>query len=365
MSLLPISQLQAQANVLLNGGFEGSWTPPPPPRIPQYWDLRSGVTDRDDINFYSGLCSVKLYPDTELSQRVTVGSGRVYRVRLYYQTYGSIEVRVVVSWRDAADNWISWPINEILVLRPWWSLWVSRLFGPPPPTATGVRVTLVTGSGSLSSFVNFDDVELLEYAGIELAYDDGVADFYNSGSVGDQNAVRFSLPVGWASARLLIARYYIAQDPGYQYTVHVYASDRSTDLTTPFIVTPTSIGWFDVDLSPRNIWVTGDFYLSIEFMTYLKPYIGADTTPPFDGRSWCYYTSTGSWVQASADYMIRAVVSDGTPHDLYMAARGTNDRIYLRSKGPAYPWTAWSVIRRGARMMRQQSQSSTIVCGLL
>lgn len=355
-SFLPILQVHAQVNVILNGGFE-LWPSqpgpaPPPPWIPTNWELKSGTTWRDDVNVYAGLYSVRLQaPGTELTQRVNARSGCFYRVRLWYQTTGSVVVKVVVSWRDAADVQISWPVDCYLTPSAYWQQWVSRLFGPPPPGAVYVRVTLyeTPASGSYPpNYVNFDDVELLEYAGLELSYDDGVVDFYNSASVGDQNAVRFSLPVGWASARLLTARYYIAQDPGYQFTVHVYASDRSTDLTTPFTVTPTSIGWFDVDLSTRNIVVTADFYLSIEFMTHLKPDIGADTTPPFDGRSWCYYTSTGSWVTASADYMIRAVVSDGVFHDLYLAVRGTNDRIYWRCKGPADPWTAWSVIPTGS-----------------
>jgi hypothetical protein len=104
---------------------------------------------------------------------------------------------------------------------------------------------------------------------------------------------------------------------------------RPAELTTPFVVTPTALGWFDVDLSGLNIVVTGDFYLSIEFMFHLRPYIGGDATPPIDGRSWCYYGSIRQWVQASADYMIRAVVSDGIRRGDFVIWRTSSGRWHI------------------------------------
>jgi len=145
----------------------------------------------------------------------------------------------------------------------------------------------------------------------ELSYDDGSAEFYNSGGPGCYNAVRFSLPTGWSAANLLTARFYIAQNPN-QFRVHILASDKTTPLTASFTTTPTSTGWFDIDLTGLGIILGGDFYLAIEFMGAVGyPYIGADTTSPFTGRSWCYYPPPGlGWVQASAptNYMVRAVV---------------------------------------------------------
>jgi len=90
--------------------------------------------------------------------------------------------------------------------------------------------------------------------------------------------------------------------------VHIYGSEGTGELTSSFEVTPTSIGWFEVDLSGLDITVTGDFYISIEYPTAtLNPPIGYDLADP-DGRS--YYGTPGSWspTEWEGDHMIRAVV---------------------------------------------------------
>jgi hypothetical protein len=55
-------------------------------------------------------------------------------------------------------------------------------------------------------------------------------------------------------------------------------------------------------------------------MVHLRPYIGADTTPPIDGPSWCYYYTSNTWVQASADYMIGAVVERISSSNAWISA---------------------------------------------
>lgn len=142
---------------------------------------------------------------------------------------------------------------------------------------------------------------------LEIAYDDGTAEAGVVPPIGDQLAVKFSLPSGWPEAKLLVAKYYIHDQP-VKFTVHVYRSDGVTELTSPFNVTPTTTGWFEVDLSAFNIIVTDDFYISIEYPTaVLNPSIGLDYSAP-DGRS--YYGTAGSWnpTTTEGDYMIRAVV---------------------------------------------------------
>ena len=141
----------------------------------------------------------------------------------------------------------------------------------------------------------------------EIAYDDGTAEDGRSyAAVGPQMMVRFSLPSGWTEAKLLTAKYYIFRDP-VPFKVHVYGSDRSTDLITPFEVTPTSTRWFDVDLSGLGLTVTEDFYITLELMEYSKPFIGFDMTEPIVGRS--YGGTPGDWYhRTNGDYMIRAVV---------------------------------------------------------
>ena len=144
----------------------------------------------------------------------------------------------------------------------------------------------------------------------EIAYDSGTAEFGVAAVSGSQLAVRFSLPSGWSEAQLLTAKYYIYGDPS-TFRVHVYGSDGSTELITPFEVTPTTIGWLEVDLSALNIIVTDDFYITIEYITEGKPWIGGESSDP-DGRS--YVGTAGSWnLHTTADYMIRAVVQQRFP----------------------------------------------------
>jgi len=144
----------------------------------------------------------------------------------------------------------------------------------------------------------------------EIAYDSGTAEFGVAAVSGSQLAVRFSLPSGWSEAKLLTAKYYIYGDPS-TFRVHVYGSDGSTELITPFEVTPTTTGWLEVDLSALNIIVTDDFYITIEYITEGKPWIGGESSDP-DGRS--YVGTAGSWnLHTTTDYMIRAVAQQRVP----------------------------------------------------
>ncbi len=92
--------------------------------------------------------------------------------------------------------------------------------------------------------------------------------------------------------------------------MHIYESDGVTELTFQD-ATPTSTGWFDVDLSALDIIVTEDFYITIEFLEEQEPKIAMDQTSP-DERS--YYGHPGIWVPISEyDIMIRAVVQQTAP----------------------------------------------------
>jgi len=140
-----------------------------------------------------------------------------------------------------------------------------------------------------------------------LKYDDGDPETGHTGVVGVQYAVRFSLPLGWTSAKILTARYYILSSPT-AFKVHVYASDK-TDLITPFSVTPSATYWFNVDLTGLSIVVSGDFYIAIEFLTEGSPRIGGDTNAPIDVRTYPI-DETGTWLSpwGQTDLMIRAIV---------------------------------------------------------
>jgi parallel beta-helix repeat protein len=145
---------------------------------------------------------------------------------------------------------------------------------------------------------------------VELAYDDGTWELGVSTSFGGKIAVKFSLPAGWSSTKLLTAKFAMC-DANLEFGVHIYDSDGLTELTTPFEVTPPATDWFEVDLSELDIVVCGDFYIAKEQIipSWVPPYIHADSSPPIDGRSYAMLPGGTSWIQEwKYDLGIRAVV---------------------------------------------------------
>jgi len=138
--------------------------------------------------------------------------------------------------------------------------------------------------------------------GVELAYDDGVAESWQSHDEDSGFAVLFTTPD--AAAQLVRARYYLDGATGANpIEVHVW-DDAHNDLITPLEVTPPAgEGWLDVDLSGYNLTVSGDFYVGFLYPgAAYDPSLGMDTTLP-DGRSY-----EVPWQTVGNDYMIRAVV---------------------------------------------------------
>jgi hypothetical protein len=162
------------------------------------------------------------------------------------------------------------------------------------------------------STVSLLPMQEVEAAPVELAYDDGTYDGHAAQPpAGTLAAVRFSLPDGVSSAKLLTARYFIAYSPS-MFTVYIYDSDFTTKLCPSFDVTPGGTGWFDVDLTSKNIVVRGDFFIAIEWLS-TSPGIGTDDNSPATGRS--YYQNLGEeWtLWPGLDLMIRAVIDPITP----------------------------------------------------
>ncbi|MFQ6059552.1 MAG: Ig-like domain-containing protein [Anaerolineae bacterium] len=168
----------------------------------------------------------------------------------------------------------------------------------PPPEATPTTVPPTPPSTSP-----------LSPGAVEVAYDDGVAERgRGSALTGHGRAVGFS-PAG--PVTVLRAKYYIHGFRGSPapIEVHVWDADRQ-DLITPFAVTPTEKGWFEVDLSPYNVVVSGEFYLGyVQTSGESYPWIGLDTTAP-DGRSFGVAPDPDDWgTVRDGDIMIRAVLS--------------------------------------------------------
>jgi N-acyl-D-amino-acid deacylase len=151
---------------------------------------------------------------------------------------------------------------------------------------------------------------------VELAYDDGDAEtgwFKKSAGLGGYDAVRFSPP--FESSQILTAKYYIRSSPA-SFSVLILDANRRSIYDKP--ATPTTEGWFEVDLSKENIVVDGEFYAAMKWVVPEKPSLGADETKP-DGRSffvdadgtWQTYAEVNKAVTKSnkdGDFMIRATV---------------------------------------------------------
>lgn len=157
-----------------------------------------------------------------------------------------------------------------------------------------------------------ETVAVIAQPTVELAYDDGMASGSTSLLAGQFIAVRFSLPSGWSEGKLLTARVDVLAGANKSFKVHILDSDGITQLITPLEVTPTSTGWFDVDLSAFDLTVTDDFYIAIEFEEDNNPWIGYDKTAPIDRRS--YHGQPSNWyLYEDRDIMIRAVVQRPAP----------------------------------------------------
>jgi len=168
----------------------------------------------------------------------------------------------------------------------------------------------VSGNGTLRAVGN---VKRLEYT-----YDceDPSGEYQVAGRI---DAVRFT-PL--FSGQLLMARFYMYDISSYQsntFKVHVMDDNRD-DLITPFEQTPTSEGWFDLDLSSYGVSVNEgvDFYIGMEWITDYNPDLGEDRTSPSD-RSW-HWNGTNWKEETYSDFMLRAVV--GTLIDHVIVADG-------------------------------------------
>ena len=150
--------------------------------------------------------------------------------------------------------------------------------------------------------------------GEELIYDDGSPESgYYWSETGCGSAVRFT-PTG-TPATVLKARYYLTSlDAGGtggdgSFIVRVLDDVEGapgTDLVTPFVVTPSTTGWFDVDLSSYSIQVSGDFYVAIFYDGVNTPAFGYD--PEDNGRAWDYPGDEWGWEPWPETYFIRVVI---------------------------------------------------------
>ena len=160
-------------------------------------------------------------------------------------------------------------------------------------TAQRVATATVSGHGSLRAM---GSPQAFSYR-----YDDGEAETESSGASGNMLAVRFT-PIFLGELRN--ASFYITDlgSGSNTFNVRVMGPDRN-DLTTPIPVTPSSTGWFEVDLSPYHIAAREDLYIGFEYISDYDPDLGVDSSDPDSDRS--FFWNGISWRMHYHDYMIR------------------------------------------------------------
>jgi hypothetical protein len=155
-----------------------------------------------------------------------------------------------------------------------------------------------------------EGVQILTAAAIdevELAYDDGSLETSRGMAIsGAGYAVRFTPPAG--GGVLLRVRIYIEGFWGGPAPIEIHVWDlEHKDLIDPLLITPTTDGWLNVDLSGYSLTPTGDFHVGyVQTQADAYPWIGFDTTTPGD-RSY----SVPGWsrvLPAGSNVMIRVIV---------------------------------------------------------
>lgn len=144
-----------------------------------------------------------------------------------------------------------------------------------------------------------------------LYYDDGTPEGGAYVTVpGERLAVRFT-PNSYP-AILKFASFYI-RDSNSNIKLNVYDDNGSGGkpgtalLSSSIFVTPQPNSWNNVDLSNKAIQITsGDFYISLEWITPEEPVVGYDEEFPYAGRSWYYDVALNKWSN---------FIEDGDPWD--------------------------------------------------
>ena len=156
----------------------------------------------------------------------------------------------------------------------------------------------ISGSGNLTAV---GSAQIMTYS-----FDDSTQETSVFRSVGEMVAVRFT-PLFMGT--LKSARFYISSDYNHAFRVHVMDANLS-DIVQPFSQTPSSNGWYEVDLSGYNVSIREDFYITMEWLTDYYPRLGQDASSHNDRSFWWNGTI---WQSQSSTHMIRAIVESEVP----------------------------------------------------
>ncbi len=156
----------------------------------------------------------------------------------------------------------------------------------------------------------------------ELAYDDGGAEFGFRSAVGSVAAVKFSVS---SEIQLLKLEYYIWGEMN-KVMVHVLDASFQSIYSQEVM---SSEGWFTVDISMAGIVVRGDFHVGFQWMKDLPPWLGVDTTPPHNRRSYLGWIGAPGPPKENEDYLIRAFAKELPAAEIaFISGSGTSAELY-------------------------------------
>ena len=161
-----------------------------------------------------------------------------------------------------------------------------------------------------------------EYDGLyEIYYDDGNPEFSCYWTyIGAREcgfAVRFTPPF---TPLLIVGACFYLYD-AYDFIVAVYDENRNEIYREEFQVVPEDRGaedWFSVEFTEPIRIDEGDFYIALILKTPAHPKLGADSTPPYNGRSYWIHEEDGSVVWETGEEV--AAEEGWTPSDFCISA---------------------------------------------
>ena len=186
-------------------------------------------------------------------------------------------------------------------------------------------ITIMTTTILLSSF-NYNiartSAYVKEYDGLyEIYYDDKTPDIFCYWTyIGMKEygfAVRFTPPF---TPLLIVGAYFYLYD-AYDFIVVVYDENRNEIYREEFQVAPEdrgTEGWFSVEFTEPIRIDEGDFYIALILKTPAHPELGADSTPPYNGRSYWIYEEDGGIVWENEEEV--AAEEGWTPNDFCISA---------------------------------------------
>jgi len=209
---------------------------------------------------------------------------------------------------------------------------VEEISGTIDPGVYYVAVTTYDNNVSQSNYTLY--VNGIEPSGepvvynTALSYDFGDPGYYIWGTaMGDAAACLYQLPSVPAKLNKV---YFNIQDLdagglGGDGTFYLFAADYYGSLLEDTIrqLTPPDTGWIYVDLSEENIFLFGDFLLSVMYDGFNTPGLGYDTTKSFGNNLFFSTDYEGGYDEDPGTYFIRAEIeyyvsglSTGTPPEI-------------------------------------------------